>query len=77
MNTTGQQPDLPHLEAVESDPAYDYAEDVPISEDDWDAEDEFLDGEEVVVVPAPPPVVEVDAEERVVPLDDEEFRETE
>ncbi|QOD04224.1 hypothetical protein [Pseudarthrobacter sp. BIM B-2242] len=75
MNTTGQQPDMPHLEAVESDPAYDYAEDVPVSEDDWDAEDEFLDGEEVVVVPTPP--VEVDAEERVVPLDDDEFRDTE
>ncbi len=74
MNTTGQQPDMPHLESVESDPAYDYAEDVPVSEDDWDAEDAFLDGE-VAVVPTPP--VKVDAEERVVPLDDDEFRDTE
>lgn len=74
MHTTGQYPDMPHLESVESDPAYDYAEDVPVSEDDWDAEDEFLDAEKVVV---PTPPVEVDAEERVVPLDDDEFRETE
>ena len=74
MGTTGEHPDMPHLEAVESDPAYDYAEDVPISEDDWDAEDEFLDAEEVVV---PTPPVEVDAEERVVPVDEDEFRDTE
>ncbi|GAC1376725.1 MAG: hypothetical protein NVS2B15_05610 [Pseudarthrobacter sp.] len=74
MNTAGPQPDMPHLEAVEADPAYDYAEDVPIGEEEWDAEDEFLDGEETVV---PTPLVEEDAEERVVPLDDEEFRETE
>ncbi|MGO4188744.1 hypothetical protein [Pseudarthrobacter sp. TAF60_1] len=74
MNTAGPQPDMPHLEAVEADPAYDYAEDVPISEEEWDAEDEFLDAEEAVVPKAP---VELDAEERVVPLDDDEFRETE
>ena len=53
MNTTGEHPDLPHLESVEADPAYDYAEDIPVDEDDWDAEDEFLDAEEVVV-PTPP-----------------------
>ncbi|MCO4237030.1 hypothetical protein [Pseudarthrobacter raffinosi] len=74
MSTTGQHPDMPHLESVESDPAYDYAEDVPISVDDWDAEDEFLDADKVVV---PTPPVAVDAEERVVPLDEDEFRGTE
>jgi hypothetical protein len=74
MSTTGQHPDMPHLESVEADPAYDYAEDVPVSEDDWDAEDEFLDAEEVVV---PTPPVAVDAEERLVPLDEDEFRGTE
>lgn len=74
MNTTGQHPDMPHLDAVESDPAYDYAEDAPVGEDDWDAEDEFLDAEESVIPPAP---VVSDAEERVVPLDPDEFRETE
>lgn len=74
MSTTGEHPDMPHLDSVESDPAYDYAEDVPVSEEDWDTEDEFLDSEEVVV---PKPPVEVDAEERVVPLDDDEFRGTE
>jgi hypothetical protein len=74
MNPTGQHPDMPHLDSVESDPAYDYAEDVPVSEDDWDTEDEFLDAEEAVV-PASP--AHVDAEERVVPLDEDEFRGTE
>ncbi|UZX02041.1 hypothetical protein F8G81_04940 [Arthrobacter sp. CDRTa11] len=73
MNTTGQHPDMPHLDAVESDPAYDYAEDAPVVDDDWDAEDEFLDAEEAVV---PPPPAVVDAEERVVPLDPDEYRET-
>lgn len=74
MNTTGEHPDMPHFDAVESDPAYDYPEEIPVSEDDWDAQDEFLDAEEVVV---PTPPVKVDAEERVVPLDDDEFRDTE
>jgi hypothetical protein len=74
MNTTGQHPDMPHLDSVESDPASDYAEDALVSEDDWDTEDEFLDAEELVV---PTPPVEVDAEERVVPLDEDEFRGTE
>jgi hypothetical protein len=74
MNTTEQHPDMPHLDAVESDPAYDYAEDAPVDKDDWDTEDEFLDEEEVVI---PPATVVVDSEERVVPLDPEEYRETE
>jgi len=73
MNTTGQHPDMPHLDAVEADPQYDYAEDTPVDED-WDTEDELLDAEEPVVPPARPLV---DAEERVVPLDPDEFRETE
>lgn len=75
MNTTGEHPDMPHLDAVESDPAYDYAEEIPVNDDDWDAEDEFLDAEEAVV---PTPPVAVDAEERVVPLaEEDEFRDTE
>lgn len=74
MSTTGQHPDMPHLDAVESDPAYDYAEDAPVEKDDWVAEDEIVDAEEVVIPPAP---VVVDAEEREVPLDPEEYRETE
>ncbi|MET3164924.1 UNVERIFIED_ORG: hypothetical protein ABIB19_003355 [Arthrobacter sp. UYEF10] len=74
MSTTGQYPDMPHLESVEADPAYDYAEDIPVSEEDWDADDEFPDAEKVVV---PTPPVAVDAEERLVPLDEDEFRGTE
>ncbi|MFC9772097.1 MULTISPECIES: hypothetical protein [Pseudarthrobacter] len=72
MGTTGQHPDMPHLDAVEADPAYDYAEDTPVAGEDWDTEDEFLDQEEPVVHAAP---VVVDAEDRVVPLDPDEVRE--
>ncbi|WP_461174082.1 hypothetical protein M1D93_05105 [Arthrobacter sp. Z1-9] len=74
MNATGQHPGMPHLDAVEADPAYDYAEDAPVTDEDWDTEDEFLDAEEPVV--QTPPVV-IDAEDRPVPLDDDEVRETE
>lgn len=72
MSTTGQHPDMPHLDAVEADPAYDYAEDAPV--DDAAAEDEVLDEGEPVV--QPPPIV-IDAEDREVPLDDDEPRDTE
>lgn len=74
MNTTGGHPDMPHLESVEADPAYDYAEEIPVDGDGWDEEDELVDAEEVIV---PTPPIEVDAEERVVPLDEDEFRDTE
>lgn len=75
MSTTGQHPDMPHLDAIEADPAYDYAEDAPVAEDDWDTEDDLLDEEEPVV--QVPPVV-IDAEDRVVPLEDpDEVREAE
>ncbi|WP_426998409.1 hypothetical protein [Pseudarthrobacter sp. N5] len=75
MNTTGPIPGHsghPGRDTVESDPAYDFAEDVPVDED-WDAQDEFLDAEEAVI----PPAEFIDAEERVVPVDSDEFREPE
>lgn len=72
MNTSGPKPDQPGRHTVESDPAYDYADDAPADED-WDAQDEFLDAEESVV----PPAEFIDAEERVVPLDSDEIREPE
>ena len=69
MNTNGTRPE-PDTR-IESDPAYDFAEDAPVDED-WDAEDEFLDSEERVV---PADAEAVDDDERVVPLDaDDEFR---
>jgi hypothetical protein len=73
MNTTGSHPEPDARRTIESDPAYDFAEDVPVDED-WDAEDEFLDSEERVVPVAPPAV---DEDERVVALDADEFREDE
>ncbi|HEY3572495.1 MAG TPA: hypothetical protein VGK98_01575 [Arthrobacter sp.] len=71
MNTNGSRPEPDTRNTIESDPAYDFAEDAPVDED-WDTEDEFLDSEERVV-PANSEVV--DDDERVVPLDgDDEFR---
>ncbi|HKS01450.1 MAG TPA: hypothetical protein VJS86_07215 [Arthrobacter sp.] len=68
MNTNGSHPE-PDTR-IDSDPAYDFAEDAPV--EDWDAEDEFLDSEERVV---PATSEAVDDDERVVPLDaDDEFR---
>ncbi|MEO5778265.1 MAG: hypothetical protein ABIO34_09870 [Arthrobacter oryzae] len=52
---------------MESDPTYDFADDVPVDSETWD--------EEAV---ADEPVEEpVDEGERVVPLDAEDFREPE
>ncbi|APX01302.1 MULTISPECIES: hypothetical protein [Arthrobacter] len=68
MNTNGTHPE-PDTR-IDSDPAYDFAEDAPV--EDWDAEDEFLDSEERVV---PGNSEAADGDERVVPLDaDDEFR---
>lgn len=74
MNTNGSHPEPDTRNTIESDPAYDFAEDATVDED-WDAEDEFLDSEERVV---PANSEAVDDDERVVPLDaDDEFREGE
>jgi len=73
MNTTGSHPEPDARQTVESDPAYDFAEDAPVDED-WDTEDEFLDSEERVV---PVAAEAVDDDERVVSLDADEFREDE
>ncbi|MHA7222818.1 hypothetical protein ACX80S_10930 [Arthrobacter sp. RHLT1-20] len=64
MDNTGSHPVQPVRDTVESDPAYDYAEDAPIDDEPWDEEGES--GESVV-----------DGDERVVPLDTDEFREPE
>ncbi|CAH0186721.1 hypothetical protein SRABI83_01563 [Arthrobacter sp. Bi83] len=70
MNTTGSRPEPDARHTLESDPAYDFAEDAPVDED-WDTEDEFIDSEERVVPVAPEAV---DDDERVVSLDADEFR---
>lgn len=64
MDSTGSHPSQPDRDTLESDPAYDFAEDAPVDED-WVEEDVAEEGEFV------------DAEERVVPLDADEFREPE
>ncbi|QCB98658.1 hypothetical protein E5206_18540 [Arthrobacter sp. PAMC25564] len=62
MDNTGSIPIQPR-ETVESDPAYDFADDTPIDDEKWDEESEQ---EELV-----------DEDERAVPLDADEFREPE
>lgn len=68
MENTGSHPiQPPARETVESDPTYDFPDDVPVDDETWD--------EEAV---ADEPVEEpVDEDERVVPLDAEDFREPE
>jgi hypothetical protein len=66
MDNTESQPAahpvLPVRDTVESDPAYDFAEDTPVDDEEWDEAGE----------------PEVDEDERVVPLADaDEFREPE
>ncbi len=65
MDSTGSHPiQPPARETVESDPTYDFPDDVPVDDETWD--------EEAV---ADEPVEEpVDEDERVVPLDAEDFR---
>ncbi len=68
MENTGSHPiQPPARESVESDPAYDFAEDVPVEEETWDEE-------AVADEPAEGPL---DDDERIVPLDMDEFREPE
>ncbi|MET1087638.1 MAG: hypothetical protein ABWY04_11050 [Arthrobacter sp.] len=72
MNPTGQHPDMPHLDSVEADPAYDYAEDMPVDAAETE-EEELLDEAERRV-----PLDEEDFlgdEQTVVPLDGDEFLE--
>ena len=73
MSTTGQHPDMPHLDAVEADPAYDYAEDTPPAGEDLDTEDRIPGRRRSRWSMQPRSVV--DAEDRVVPLDPDEVRE--
>lgn len=60
MDNTGSHPIQPARDTVESDPAYDFAEDAPIDDEESEEEEEL-----------------VDEDERVVPLDADEFREPE
>ena len=73
MDTTGSRPIQPERDTIESDPAYDFAEDAPIEEAVETEEEELLEeaGRRV-------PLVEEDFlgdEKPVVPLNGEEFPE--
>lgn len=73
MDTTGSRPIQPERDTIESDPAYDFAEDAPIDEAVESEEEELLEeaGRRV-------PLVEEDFlgdEKPVVPLNGEEFPE--
>jgi hypothetical protein len=70
MERTESNAGQPDQTPIETDPAYDYAQEEVL--EDWDEEDDVLDEEERVV-----PVEEervVPDEDRVVPLDEEEKR---
>jgi hypothetical protein len=72
MDRTGSQPDQPGRDALESDPAYDFAEDAPVDDADLE-DDEVLEEPDGIV-----PLDEADFlgdEKPVVPLDADEFRE--
>lgn len=69
MSTSGQHPDMPHLDAVEADPAYDYAGETP-ADAALDPEDPFPGAEEPAVRSRPVN----DAEDREVPMDPDEVR---
>ncbi|MBT2535270.1 hypothetical protein [Arthrobacter sp. ISL-69] len=71
MDTTGSRPIQPERDTIESDPAYDFAEDAPIDDAVETEEEELLEeaGRRV-------PLVEEDFlgdEKPVVPLNGEEF----
>lgn len=73
MDTTGSRPIQPERDTIESDPAYDFAEDAPIDDAGETEEEELLEdaGRRV-------PLVEEDFlgdEKPVVPLNGEEFPE--
>jgi hypothetical protein len=74
MNTTGSE-HLPHRDTVESDPDYDFPEDVPVTDAVKSEEEELLEEAD-----RPVPLGEEDFlgdEKPVVPLEAEEFREPE
>ena len=73
MDTTGSRPIQPERDTIESDPAYDFAEDAPIDDSVESEEEELLEeaGRRV-------PLGEEDFlgdEKPVVPLNGEEFPE--
>lgn len=75
MENTGSRPTPPVRDSLESDPAYDYAEDAPVSDGVETEEDELLQEADRLV-----PLDEADFlgdETPVVPLDGEEILEPE
>ena len=74
MDITGSHPIQPARESLESDPAYDYAEDAPVSDAEETEEEELLEEADRLVP--------LDAEDflgdekPVVPLEGEEFLES-
>ncbi len=75
MDNIGSRPIQPARDSLESDPAYDYAEDAPVSDDAETEEEEILEEADQFV-----PLGEEDFlgdEMPVMPLEGEEFLEPE
>lgn len=71
MDTTGSHPSQPERDTIESDPAYDFAEDAPVSDASETEEEGLLEEADRLV-----PLDEEDFlgdEKPVAPLDGEEF----
>jgi hypothetical protein len=75
MDTTGSNHGLPERNTIESDPAYDYAEDAPVNDTAESEDEELLEEADQLV-----PLDEEDFlgdEKPVVPVEVEEFPEPE
>ncbi|MET1065486.1 MAG: hypothetical protein ABWX85_11025 [Arthrobacter sp.] len=74
MENSGVQPIRPTGDRIESDPAYDYAEDTPVDAPEAEEEELFEEAEQIVPLDKDDFLGE---DQPVVPLDSDEFREPE
>ncbi|WP_427173696.1 hypothetical protein [Arthrobacter sp. 92] len=74
MNTTGSHPAPPSRNTLESDPAYDYAEDAPVADSETEDEELLEEAERIVPLDKDDFLGE---DQPVVPVDGDEFREPE
>ncbi len=74
MDNTGSKADQPGRDSVESDPAYDFAEDAPVGDAESGDEEVLEEADRLVPLDAEDFLGD---EQPVVPLDADEFREPE
>jgi hypothetical protein len=74
MDNTGSKANQPSRDSIESDPAYDYAEDAPVGDAESVDEEVLEEADRLVPLDAEDFLGD---EQPIVPLDTEEFREPE